>query len=279
MPRRTLRGPAEFVGVALHTGAHTRLVARPAAPGSGIVFRRVDLPDRPAIRAALDQVQATERRTAIGPAPGTIHTVEHLLAAVHALELDDVEIELDGPEPPILDGSFEPFVAGLVRAGIAETKGARREWSISRRLQVDVGDSRYQAEPAESLDIDVTLVWDHPAIGRQSGRWEITTDTFRRELAAARTFGLVRDVEALQARGLALGASFENAIGLDDRGVVGTRLRWPDEFVRHKAGDLVGDLGLLGGSVRAHIVAERPSHQGNVALARAIAAENKENSS
>ena len=265
--------------MALHTGAHTRLVAHPAIAGSGIVFVRADLPGRPRVRASLDQVQATERRTAIGPAPATIHTVEHVLAAVHALELDDAEVELDGAEPPILDGSFEPFVAGLVRAGIVEIPGARRNWNLTRRLQVEVGDSRYQAEPAESLDIDVTVVWDHPAIGRQSGRWEISADTFRRELAGARTFGLVREVEALQARGLALGASFENAIGLDERGVVGTRLRWPDEFVRHKAGDLVGDLGLLGGSVRARIVAERPSHQGNVALARAIAAENKETSS
>ena len=265
--------------MALHTGAHTRLVVRPAPSGSGIVFLRADLPGRPQVKARLDQVQATERRTAIGPAPATIHTVEHVLAAVHALELDDLEIELDGPEPPILDGSFEPFVDGLARAGSVEISGVRRVWCITHGVRLEIGESRYRAEPAGSLEIDVTLVWDHPAIGRQTGRWEITTDSFRRELAAARTFGLVRDVEALQARGLALGASFENAIGLDDTGVVGTRLRWPDEFVRHKAGDLVGDLGLLGGSVRAHIVAERPSHQGNVALARAIAAENKETSS
>ena len=265
--------------MALHTGARTRLAVRPAASGAGVVFVRVDLPGRPRIQAALEQVQATERRTAIGSAPATIHTVEHVLAAVHALGLDDVEIELDGAEPPILDGSFEPFVAGLLGAGVVEVAGERPVWRVTRQLQVEVGDSRYQAGPGESLDVEVTVAWDHPAIGRQSGRWEITAETFRRELAAARTFGLIRDVEALQARGLALGASLENAIALDERGVVGTRLRWPDEFVRHKAGDLVGDLGLLGGTVRARIVAERPSHQGNVALARAIAAANKETSS
>lgn len=279
MPRRTLRRPAEFAGIALHTGVRTTAVARAAAPGSGIVFVRTDLPGRPRIRAALDQVQATERRTAIGQPPATIHTVEHLLAAVHALEVDDAEIELDGPEPPILDGSFAPFIEGLSAAGAVETEGLRPQWRIMEPLRVTVGDAAYRVEPADRLTLEVTLIWEHPAIGRQSGRWDVTPESFRRELAGARTFGLVRDVEALQARGLALGASFENAIGLDDRGVVGTMLRWPDEFVRHKAGDLVGDLGLLGGSVRARIVAERPSHQGNVALARAIAAANKEASS
>ncbi|HEU5358588.1 MAG TPA: UDP-3-O-acyl-N-acetylglucosamine deacetylase [Gemmatimonadales bacterium] len=276
MPRRTLARPAEFRGTALHTGVETRLRVGPAGTGTGIVFARTDLAGVPRIPARLAEVEATERRTAIGRPPATIHTVEHLLAALQALEVDDALVELDGPEPPILDGSFAPFVEGLLDAGLADQAGTPAEWRVPAPLEVVVAGSRYRAEPSATLRVSVTVEWAHPAIGRQSGSWELTPGVFRRELAGARTFGLVREVEALQARGLALGASYDNAIGLDDRGVVGTVLRWPDEFVRHKAGDLVGDLALLGGRIRAHVLAERPSHHGNVMLARAIASAAKE---
>lgn len=190
--------------------------------------------------------------------------------------LDDIVIELDGPEPPALDGSFAPFVEGLRGAGVVEQAGAPVEWRLQRPLTVECGDSRYRAEPFEGFRVGVSVEWDHPAIGRQAGQWDVTPDTFARELAPARTFGLIREVEALRARGLALGASYTNAIALDDHGVVGTTLRWPDEFVRHKAGDLVGDLALLGGRLHADVTAERPGHQGNVKLARAIASAVKE---
>lgn len=279
MPRRTLGREAIFEGVALHTGVRTRMRVHPAAAGRGIRFVRTDLAGRPEVAARLDQVEATERRTAIGAPPATIHTVEHLLGAVHGLGLDDLVIELDGPEPPILDGSFAPFVEGLQGAGVVEQGGEPAEWRLSRGVEVTCGESRYRAGPAEGLHLEVVVEWAHPAIGRQGGRWSVTPEAFGRELAPARTFGLIREVEALQARGLALGASYANAIALDDRGVVGTTLRWPDEFVRHKAGDLVGDLALLGGRVHAAVTAERPSHQGNVTLARAIASAVKETES
>lgn len=252
------------------------MTVRPAAPGTGIEFVRSDLPGTPRVAARLSEVEATERRTAIGRPPATIHTVEHLLAALHALAIDDVLIELEGPEPPILDGSFAPYVDAFLEAGNVESAGEPARWRVATPFEVTAGDSHYRVEPAERLRISVVVEWDHPAIGRQAGSWDVTPEVFRRELAGARTFGLVREVEMLQARGLALGASYANAIGLDDHGVVGTVLRWPDEFVRHKAGDLVGDLALLGGRIRAHVHAERPSHQGNVILARAIAAAAKE---
>ncbi|HET7025746.1 MAG TPA: UDP-3-O-acyl-N-acetylglucosamine deacetylase [Gemmatimonadales bacterium] len=276
MPRRTLLRPVDFRGIALHTGVATSMTVRPAPSGNGIVFVRSDLPGTPRVAARLSEVEATERRTAIGRPPATIHTVEHLLAVLHALAIDDALIELDGPEPPILDGSFAPYVDAILAAGAAESTGAPVEWRVTAPFEVAAGDSRYRVEPAEGLRISVVVEWDHPAIGRQAGRWDVTAEAFRRELAGARTFGLVREVEMLQARGLALGASYANAIGLDERGVVGTVLRWPDEFVRHKAGDLVGDLALLGGRVHADVRAERPSHQGNIMLARAIAAAAKE---
>lgn len=276
MPRRTLARRADFNGVALHTGIPTSMAVRPATVAEGIVFVRTDLTGTPRVPARLAEVEATERRTAIGRPPATIHTVEHLLAALYALGIDDAIVELDGPEPPILDGSFAPFADALAAAGIVEAPGEPVEWRVTSPFDVATGDSRYRVEPGEGLRVSVAVEWDHPAIGRQTGSWEVTPEEFRRELAGARTFGLLHEVATLQARGLALGASFENAIGLDEHGVVGTTLRWPDEFVRHKAGDLIGDLALLGGRIHAQVRAERPGHQGNVTLARAILAATKE---
>jgi UDP-3-O-[3-hydroxymyristoyl] N-acetylglucosamine deacetylase/3-hydroxyacyl-[acyl-carrier-protein] dehydratase len=268
--RRTVTRPATVSGIGLHTGVRTEARFLPAASGSGIRFRRSDLPEAALIPATLPNVEATERRTALGPAPATIHTVEHLLAAVSALDLDDVEIVLDGPEPPIVDGSFRPFLEALQGAGASEQAGERVEYRVERPLTLDVGESHYEVRPADQFELAVTIDFPHPAVGRQSGGWTVTTDEFAKELAGARTFGLLRDVEALRAKGLALGASTDNAIALDDHGVMGTTLRWPDEFVRHKAGDMVGDLALLGGRLRARIEAHRPSHHGNAALARQL---------
>lgn len=270
MPRRTLAGPATVSGVGLHTGALTTVTCRPAAPGAGIAFRRTDLEGQPVIPARLDQVEATERRTAIGHGGTTIHTVEHLLAAVGALGLDDVEIELDGPEPPILDGSFEPWRQLLAVAGVIEAPGEPRVFRVASSFTVSSGESAYVVSPAGGLELTATIEWPHPLIGRQVGSWQVTEEVFARELAGARTFGFVHEVEALRARGLLKGGSTRSAVVLDDTGVVDGTLRWPDEFVRHKAGDIIGDLALLGGRVLAHIEATRPSHQGNIALARAI---------
>ena len=270
MTRRTLARDASVRGVGLHTGVATEVRFAPAGPGTGIQFRRSDLPEAEGIPATLPNVEATERRTALGSAPATIHTVEHLLAAVSALRLDDVAITLDGPEPPIADGSFRPFVEALTAAGTADHAGEPVRYVVERPFTLEVGESRYAVRPAEEFGLTVSIDYPHPLVGHQSGSWTVTPESFARELAGARTFGLVREVEALRAKGLALGASIENAIALDDHGVMGTTLRWPDEFVRHKAGDLVGDLALLGGALAAHVEAHRPSHHGNAALARHI---------
>jgi len=236
-----------------------------------VSFRRIDLPGQPTIPARLDQVEATERRTAIGHGETTIHTVEHLLAAVGALGLDDIEIQLDGPEPPILDGSFEPWRQLLAVAGVVEHAGEVRRFRVDTPFTVTAGEASYVVSPsATGLDLTVTIEWPHPLIGRQTGSWAISAEVFAHELAGARTFGFVHEVEALRAKGLLKGGSTDSAVVLDETGVVDGTLRWPDEFVRHKAGDILGDLALLGGRVEAKIVATRPSHQGNIALARAI---------
>jgi UDP-3-O-[3-hydroxymyristoyl] N-acetylglucosamine deacetylase/3-hydroxyacyl-[acyl-carrier-protein] dehydratase len=269
-PRRTLSGSGSLEGVGIHTGSSCRVTFRGAPAGSGVTFRRTDLSGSPAIPARLDNVSAVERRTALAAGDAEVHTVEHVLAAVAALEIDDCFIDITGPEPPIMDGSFAPFLDALKQAGPGENGGDSDELVIREAFTVQEGESTYLVGPSERLRLSTTIEFPHPLIGRQSGSWEITPDSFARDLAPARTFGFVREVEALRARGLITGGSLENAIVLDESRVVSGPLRWPDEFVRHKAADILGDLALVGGRIRAHIVATKPSHRGNVALGRAI---------
>ena len=270
--RRSIRKKAAVSGTGLHTGARTEATFLPAPAGQGIVFRRVDLAGKPEVPARLSEVEAVERRTAIGKGETTIHTVEHLLAAVAAHEIDDLTVELTGPEPPILDGSFQPYFEALAHAGPTETSGEPVILTVPAPFTVTDGDSTYVVAPAKELRLTVTIEWPHPLIGRQSGSYTVTAQAFAAELAPARTFGFVSEVESLKARGLIKGASQANAILLDERGLAnGAQLRWPDEFLRHKAADIVGDLALTGARIRAHVVAERPSHSGNIAVARALA--------
>jgi UDP-3-O-[3-hydroxymyristoyl] N-acetylglucosamine deacetylase/3-hydroxyacyl-[acyl-carrier-protein] dehydratase len=270
VPRRALRGSATLEGVGMHTGAASRVTFSAGPPGQGVLFRRCDLEGSPTIAARLTSVTGVERRTTLGDHGAEVHTVEHVLAAVGALAIDDVMIDLTGPEPPILDGSFQPFVDALRRAEPAEQEGEAVQLTVTEPFTVVEGEASYLVGPAPHLRISATIEFPHPLIGRQSGHYDITPEEFERELAPARTFGFLGEVEALRRKGLIAGASAENAIVLDERAVVANVLRWPDEFVRHKAADIVGDLALLGGRVRAHVVADRPSHRGNVALGNAI---------
>jgi UDP-3-O-[3-hydroxymyristoyl] N-acetylglucosamine deacetylase/3-hydroxyacyl-[acyl-carrier-protein] dehydratase len=270
MTRRTIARPISLEGVGLHLGAACRLAFRPAASGTGIIFRRTDLPGQPTIPARAERAVLTERRTQLGEDPVSVHTVEHVLAAVVGSGIDDLEIELDAAEPPIMDGSAAPFVAALSSAGLAEHAGAVETLTLYRSVRVTDGDSVYEAHPALALELDVAIAFPHPVIGAQQARYVVTPETFARELAPARTFGFVREVEALRSKGLIQGASLDNAIVLDETGVVNAPLRWPDEFVRHKAMDCVGDLALAGARVRARITAVKPSHRGTVLLVRAM---------
>jgi UDP-3-O-[3-hydroxymyristoyl] N-acetylglucosamine deacetylase/3-hydroxyacyl-[acyl-carrier-protein] dehydratase len=254
----------------MHTGERTKVTFGAGEVGGGVVFRRSDLAGSPCIPARLSSVTGVERRTTLASGGAEVHTVEHILAAVSGLGLDDVVIDLTGPEPPILDGSFQPFVEALRRAEPAEHGGEAVQITVTEPFTVTEGEASYLVGPAPHLKISATIEFPHPLIGRQSGSYDVTPDGFAAELARARTFGFLHEVEALRKKGLIAGATVDNAIVLDEKAVVGTTLRWPDEFVRHKAADLVGDLALLGGRLRAHVVAERPSHRGNVALGQAI---------
>ncbi|MGQ0561365.1 MAG: UDP-3-O-acyl-N-acetylglucosamine deacetylase [Gemmatimonadota bacterium] len=270
--QQTIASQAGLEGAGLHTGETARVRFLPAGAGHGLRFRRTDLRDADEIPADLEHVLSTDRGTSLGQGEARVHTIEHLLAAVVAHRIDNLTIEVDGPEIPIVDGSFQPFFETIARAGICEQPEAAAviEPSGSVSAQGPAGAS-YVAVPASGYRISATIEFDHPLIRRQFGSYDVTPELFGNELAPARTFGFMHEAEALLARGLVKGVTLDNAIVLNDTGLASGELRYPDEFVRHKAGDIVGDLALLGRRVKAHIVADRPSHAGNLALARALA--------
>jgi UDP-3-O-[3-hydroxymyristoyl] N-acetylglucosamine deacetylase/3-hydroxyacyl-[acyl-carrier-protein] dehydratase len=269
--QQTLAGEATLEGVGLHTGQRAQLRFLPAEPGTGIRFRRTDLEGRPEVPATLEHVVSSDRGTTLGAGEARVHTVEHLLAAAVASEVDNLWIELDGPEVPIVDGSFQPFFDLFARAGRSSQGVPARVIRLEAPVCVEArGGASYVAAPAKDYRVSASIEFDHPAVGRQFASVEVTPAVFEREVGPARTFGFLHEAEALRARGLALGATLENAIVLDDKGIASGELRFRDEFVRHKIGDVIGDLALLGARLTGHVVANRPSHAGNLELAREI---------
>ena len=268
--RQSISTTVSLEGVGLHLGERCTLTFRPADSGTGIVFRRVDLPDAPRIAATVENAVLSERRTQLGKGERAIHTVEHVLAALVARQVDDVLVDVSGPEPPILDGSARPFFDALGEAGIAERPEAAQYLDVRAPIDLTNGVSVYHVYPAPTFSVKVTIDFPHALIGRQTCDLAITPESFGRELASARTFGFMDEVDALREKGLIKGASTDNAVVLDANGPVGTTLRWPDEFVRHKTMDCIGDLALAGQRVRARIVADKPSHRGTVTLVRRL---------
>lgn len=270
--RTTIERDVTVEGVGLHLGHACRLTFRPARAGTGRVFQRVDLRGAPRIPALAGVATLAERRTQLGEGEEALHTVEHVLAAVAALGIDDLLIEMDAPEPPVLDGSSIGFVEALREAGRVALDAPVEELVLERPVRLEDGASVYEAFPADELTLRVGIEFPHALIGRQEIELVVTEESFVSELAAARTFGFVHEVAALKEKGLIRGASTANAVVLGPEGVVENALRWPDEFVRHKALDCVGDLALAGRRVRARVVAERPSHRGTVLMVREMLA-------
>ncbi len=259
-------------GVGVHSGEAASLTFRPGEPGSGIRFRRSDLEGQPEILACLDNVVSTDLGTTIGEGEVRVLTIEHAMAALFARGIDNVVVELTGPEIPIRDGSFKDFSDALADAGVEEQDAPPKVIQLRAPVSTEgPGGASYIAAPAAGLTVSGAIDFDHPAIGRQFASFDMSAERFSDEIAPARTFGFVTQWDALRERGLAQGANLENTIVLDEGEVLTEDLRFPDEFVRHKIGDVVGDLALLGGRLDAHVVATKPSHGGNVLLARAIA--------
>lgn len=277
---RTLERPVALSGIGVHSGETSSLTFQPDSNGPGIRFRRVDLKGSPEIPADLDHVAGTELGTMLAaPSGESVRTVEHVMAALSAVGISRTVVELDGPEPPILDGSFQGYLEPLQRAGTVELEDDVPAVRISIPLTLDdlPGSARYVVTPSDTFRVSATIEFDHPAIGRQYGSFLLDNRGFASEISPARTFGFESEADALRARGLACGASLENTVVLNEEGILNDCLRFSDEFLRHKVGDIAGDLALLGARLETHVIAERPSHQGNIALARALAREARRN--
>jgi UDP-3-O-[3-hydroxymyristoyl] N-acetylglucosamine deacetylase / 3-hydroxyacyl-[acyl-carrier-protein] dehydratase len=275
---RTVARPVNVTGIGVHSGQEARLTIHPDPDAGGIRFLRTDLADAAEIPATLDHVIGTDLGTTLGlDETNRVLTVEHLLAALVAAGVTSARVELDGPEPPILDGSFLPWLVAIEDAGTEELDAPVPVLKIRRALHVDVGDGTgYVVGPSDGYHLSVAIAFDHPSIGRQTASWKVDAETFRNEIAPARTFGFQADAEALHARARARGSSLENTVVLTGADVLNPEgLRFPDEFVRHKAGDVIGDLALLGMRIEGRIFAELPSHRGNVELARTLAVESR----
>lgn len=250
----------------------------PAKAGTGIVFQRAEQVGQPArrVRAAAERVTATELATVLGDRSGpVVSTVEHVMATLCGLGVDNCLVELDAIEAPIMDGSAAAFVAAIDRAGIAHLPAPRRYTKVLKPVRVSKGDSFGELRPYDhGFRIDVEVDFAHPLIGRQAVGFDVDATAFRREVARARTFGFMRDVEKLWTSGYALGASLENSIVLtEDRMLNPEALRWPDEFVRHKALDAIGDLALAGAPILGAYRTVRGGHRLNHAVLSALIAD------
>ncbi len=262
MFQRTIAEKVSCTGIGLHSGAPVQLTLEPARANSGIVFERtdggvpIDVPARP------ESVSATLNATTLGLGSARVGTVEHLLAALYGLGIDNVRVQVQGPEIPVMDGSAASFVYLIRQAGVYEQDAPRRVLRVAEPIEVHDGPKRIRVEPARSLRVTYRVDFSHPTIGRQSVEGlELGDGGFENELCRARTFGFLHEVEALWRAGLARGGSLENTIVLDEDGVMNPEgLRWNDEFVRHKILDLVGDLALLGMPVEGHLIVERGGH-------------------
>jgi UDP-3-O-[3-hydroxymyristoyl] N-acetylglucosamine deacetylase len=272
--QHTVRSPATFAGVGVHTGAYTRVAVRPAAADTGIAFVRTDVTDRDnRVACAPETVCKTQLGTVIGNEAGvTVATIEHLMAAFVMLGVDNAVVELDGPEMPIMDGSSLPFIRVLDRAGLRMQDAPRRFIEILENVEVVDGDKRAALKPADSFEVAFEIRFDTPVIGTQAIDMAMDDQAFRDELADCRTFGFLHEVEYLRSLGLARGGSLENVVVIEgDRVLNPEGLRRPDEFVRHKALDAIGDLYVLGAPILGRFEGELAGHAINNLLVRAVA--------
>jgi UDP-3-O-[3-hydroxymyristoyl] N-acetylglucosamine deacetylase len=274
--QHTLARETQCDGVGVHSGAPVRLRLIPAAPDHGIVFRRVDLPGRPEMVARFDRVVDTALCTCLGDGAMRIATVEHLMAALAGQGVDNLVIEIDGAEVPVMDGSSAPFVALIAEAGLELQRSPRRHVRVLRPVEVRRGNKFAALLPTQDdhLTIDLAIDFDSSVIGRQSLAFALKGNAFSAELAQARTFGFAHEVEAMRARGLGRGGSLENAVVIGDDGVLNPGgLRYDDEFVRHKALDALGDLYLAGAPILGRFLGERAGHMMHIEVLKALFAD------
>jgi UDP-3-O-[3-hydroxymyristoyl] N-acetylglucosamine deacetylase len=262
---QTIRTAVECKGVGLHSGAPVHLRILPAKSGSGIVFRRTDLDDFE-VEATGRNVARVSYATSLMKKGVLISTTEHLLSAFIGTGIDNAIVALDNLELPILDGSARPFVEMIQNAGIRKQRRLRSYMRLRRELELREGNKFIAIYPADSYSVSYTIDFPHPLIGRETFRVDLSDGNYLREIAPARTFGFLHEADAMRQQGLIRGASTENAIVLTPEGLMNPPLRYPDEFVRHKVLDLIGDLALVGKQILGNIVADRAGHAMHTAL-------------
>lgn len=259
--QKTLKKSVSCSGIGLHSGKDVNITLRPAVPDTGIFFKRVDLTEAPSVKAISDYVSDTRLASTIKRGDASVSTIEHLMASFAATRVDNAIVEIDGPEVPIMDGSALYFVEKIREAGTIEQEAYRRYIIVTRSVEVENKDSKAGLYPSLESRITCSVDFGHQALEAQTFSISLLNPGLEKEISEARTFGFLKDVEMLQASGLALGASHENAIAIDENGIMNEEgLRYPDELVRHKVLDSLGDLYLMGAPVIGHFVSHKGGH-------------------
>ena len=267
--QRTLRRSISCAGIGLHSGNKVTLSLKPAIADSGIRFRRSDLGGLE-VPATAKNIGGINYATGLTRDAATVETVEHLLAALVSLGIDNAIVELNSPEVPIMDGSAAPFIYLIHEAGVKELAAPRRYLKVLRPISLSRGDKRIALYPSDHFKVTYSIAYDHPLLRHQSRTIRLSESSFIDEIAAARTFTFLKEVEVLRQQGLALGGSLENAIVIGDTGVLNSALRFDDEFVRHKILDVIGDMALVGHPIIGHLVAHRGGHALHTAFAAQV---------
>lgn len=267
--QRTIKESISFTGIGLHTGRRVKMTLRPAAVNSGLAFFRSDLGDVK-IAAVPKNFATTSYATSITNENASVQTVEHFMAAMYCIGIDNLEVVIDGPELPIMDGSASPFAFMIHEAGIKLQTRPRKAISILKPVKISDGDKGIAIYPCDSFRVTYTIDFNHPIVNRQSRSIVVSEKTFVDDIAPARTFGFLKDVEMLRRNGLALGGSLENAIVIGENSILNHNLRYSDEFVRHKILDAIGDLSFFGCRIKGHVVANRAGHTLHIALVNKV---------
>jgi UDP-3-O-[3-hydroxymyristoyl] N-acetylglucosamine deacetylase/3-hydroxyacyl-[acyl-carrier-protein] dehydratase len=271
--QQTLARETSISGRSLHTGEKCTITFFPAEEDSGIRFRRNDVPGKPEIPADVQNVVAADilRRTTIGNEAGVrIHTVEHILATLLGLGIDNARVELNRSEPPFVDGSARPYVEALQKAGVRAQSKPKRYHRLEKAIALRANGVEISAVPANELRVTFFVDFPGTIVGKQTAHFTITEETFSREIAPARTFCFLSEIEELQRQGLIKGGSISQAVVIGEKGILNSKLRFADEIVRHKILDLLGDLCLLGAALKAHVIAHKSGHLANVAFVQKL---------
>lgn len=270
--QKTISRQIRLQGIGIHTGNKVNLTLKPAAPDSGVTFIRTDIAGAPRIKADIGSliIQKSSRRSSIGNNQGQVQTIEHLMAALSSLGIDNIDVELDNNELPGLDGSAASFVEALVDAVPIGQEEEKYIYTVGEPISVQEGDSSITIMPSGEFKVSYTLNYDHPMLSSQFLEIAVNAQSFKTQIAPARTFCLESESEELQSQGLGLGANYENTLVVGSEGVIKNKLRFKDEFVRHKILDLIGDLYLAGCPIRGHVIALRSGHSLNLMIARKI---------